>query len=142
MTRRPSASVLVTSTVVPSYMVRMSLGLWAPPPVRFSARASQAVTRTGRPRRAAAVTAARTVAAPAMSDFISGMEAAGFRLRPPESKVMPLPTSATWAAAWSGAHSRRTRRGGFTEPWPTPSRPPNPPSSSAASSRTSTSRAS
>ena len=35
-----------------------------------------------------------TAAAPAMSPFISHMWSPGFRLMPPESKVMPLPTRA------------------------------------------------
>ena len=139
-TRRPSASVFVTSTVVPSYMVMMSLGRWAPPPGMFSASASQASTRTASSWRAAARTTPRTVAAPAMSDFISGMEAGCLRDRPPESKVMPLPTRATRERARRGAQVTRTRRGGRAEPRPTPTMPPKPPSSSAASSRTSASR--
>ena len=38
---------------------------------------------------------AATAAAPAMSDFISHMPCAGLIDKPPESNVMPLPTSAT-----------------------------------------------
>ena len=38
---------------------------------------------------------APTAAAPAMSDFISHMPAAGLMLMPPVSNVMPLPTRAT-----------------------------------------------
>ena len=139
-TRRPSASVFVISTAVPSYMVMMSPGRWAPPPGMFSASASQASTRTASFWRAAARTTPRTVAAPAMSDFISGMEAGCLRDRPPESKVMPLPTRATRERARRGAQVTRTRRGGWAEPRPTPTMPPKPPFSSASSSRTSTSR--
>ena len=145
----------MTSTVVPSNIVMMSLGRWASAPGMFSASASQAVTRIGNVRRAAATTAPNTVAAPAMSDFISGMEAAGLRDRPPESKVMPLPMSATClgrAASLSpsdriplvfspfceGTHSKRTRRAGCTEPWATPRIPPNPCSTSIGVSHTST----
>ena len=136
MTKRPSASVLVTSTVVPSNIVMTSLGRWASAPGMFSASASHAVTRIGSARRAAVTMAPSTVAAPAMSDFISGMDEAGLRDRPPESKVMPLPMRATCLgrpaapspsacepscspealAACSGDHSRRTRRAGCTEP--------------------------
>ena len=136
MTRRPSASVLVTSTVVPSNIVMTSLGRWASAPGMFSASASHAVTRIGSARCAAVTMAPSTVAAPAMSDFISGMDEAGLRDRPPESKVMPLPMRATCLgrpaapspsacepscppealAACSGDHSRRTRRAGCTEP--------------------------
>ena len=47
---------------------------------------------------------------------------------PPESKVIPLPTRTTCRAPSdpSGRHSRRTRRGGRTEPAPTATRPPKP----------------
>ena len=51
-----------------------------------------------------------------MSDFISGMEVAGLRDRPPESKVMPLPISAMRCADRSGTQETRTREGGCTEP--------------------------
>ena len=47
--------------------------------------------------------AASTAAAPAMSHFIVYMLSPGLRLRPPESKVMPLPTSARWDLAPRGA---------------------------------------
>ncbi len=40
-----------------------------------------------------------TEAAPLMSDFIQSIEPAGLRDRPPESKVMPLPTKATFLVA-------------------------------------------
>ena len=84
-------------------MVRTSEGRWAVPDGMFSARASHPLTRTGRPSRAAATTVASTAAAPAMSLFISSMPAAVLMDRPPESKVMPLPTSATYPRAPSGA---------------------------------------
>ena len=60
----------------------------------FSAIGAQAVTLTGSPSRAIAVTAAMTAAAPPMSDFIASIAAGGLSDRPPESNVMPLPTSA------------------------------------------------
>ena len=97
MTRRPSASVLSTSTVLPPQMVSTSDGRCAVPDGMFSARQSQPVTATGRPSRAAASTVCSTAAAPAMSDFMASMPAAGLIEMPPESKVMPLPTSATLA---------------------------------------------
>ena len=59
----------------------------------FSAIGAHTVTLTSRPRRAIAVTAAMTAAAPPMSDFIHSIATAGLSERPPESKVMPLPTS-------------------------------------------------
>ena len=69
----------------------------------FSADGIQPVTRIGRPSSAIALTAPRTAAAPAMSDFISSMLAAGLMEMPPVSKVMPLPTRARCAVAPSGA---------------------------------------
>jgi hypothetical protein len=60
----------------------------------FSAAASQPVTFNGRPSSAIATTAASTAAAPAMSVFIRCMFNAGLIDKPPESNVMPLPTSA------------------------------------------------
>ena len=44
--------------------------------------------------REAATTVCITAAAPAMSSFIVSMPAAGLIDRPPESKVIPLPTRA------------------------------------------------
>ncbi|CAM5430530.1 hypothetical protein SBADM41S_06581 [Streptomyces badius] len=67
---RPSASVLSTSTVLPLYMRSTSPGRVALPEGMFSASASQPVTLTFRPRRAAVTTAANTAAAPLMSHFI------------------------------------------------------------------------
>ncbi len=60
----------------------------------FSAIGAQAVTLTASPSRAIAVIAAMTAAAPPMSDFIHSIAAGGLSERPPESNVMPLPTSA------------------------------------------------
>ena len=71
----------------------------------FSARQSQPVTATGSSRRAAAMTVCSTAAAPAMSDFMASMPSAGLIEMPPESNVMPLPTSATFA--FGRAASRR-----------------------------------
>ena len=84
-TRRPSASVLSTSTVLPLYMRSTSPGRVAEPDGMFSASASQPVTLTARPRRAAATTAANTAAAPLMSHFIVSLWPAGFSEMPPES---------------------------------------------------------
>ena len=73
-----------------------------------------------------------------MSHFIVTMPVDGLMFRPPESKVMPLPTSATDALGAAGAYDIVTIRGGFTEPWPTPTMPPKPPLTSAFSSSTDT----
>ncbi len=61
------------------------------------------MTATGSASSAAASTAAATAAAPAMSHFIVTMPDDGLMLSPPESKVMPLPTSATDAFGDAGA---------------------------------------
>ena len=102
MTRRPSASVLSTSTVLPPRIVMTSDGRCAVPDGMFSARQSQPVTATGSSSCAAATTVLSTAAAPAMSDFIASMPAAGLIEMPPESNVMPLPTSATLALGRDG----------------------------------------
>ena len=43
-----------------------------------------------------------TAAAPAMSAFMLTMPVDVFRERPPESKVMPLPTKARWVTGFFG----------------------------------------
>ena len=50
---------------------------------------------TGSESSAAATVAASTAAAPLMSHFIVSMDFGGLSERPPESKVIPLPTNAT-----------------------------------------------
>ncbi|MNI62646.1 hypothetical protein D3C73_1179760 [compost metagenome] len=60
----------------------------------FSARAATATTSTGAPALARARTAPTTLAAPDMSIFILPMPEPDFSDRPPESKVMPLPSRA------------------------------------------------
>ena len=102
-TSRPSASVLSTSTVVPPYIVSTSPGRIAVPETMFSAIGANVVTLIGSPSRAIASVAWITAAAPAMSDFMSFIEAAGLMVSPPESKVMPLPTSARCTFAPRGA---------------------------------------
>src|ERR1700722_11312916 len=73
-----------------------------------------------------------------MSHFIVSMDFGGLSGSPPESNVMPLPTNATVRVASGCMYDSRTSRGGLTDPWPTPMRPPYPPSASAVSSSTST----
>ncbi len=105
----------------------------------FSAIGTVAVTSTGRRSAAHASTAPTTAAAPPMSDFIQPMFAV-LMFRPPESNVMPLPTSATFATGLAGRWARRTSRGGRDEPEPTARIAPNLPRLSARSSSTSTCR--
>ncbi len=95
--------MLSTSTVVPPYIVSTSPGRRAAPETMFSAIGAKVVTLSGRPSRAIASVAWTTAAAPAMSDFMSFMDEAGLIVRPPESKVIPLPTSARCACAPRGA---------------------------------------
>ena len=95
-TSRPSASVFSTSTVDPLRMVSTSPGLRARAPGMFSAIGAMAVTRTRTARSAQAERAAITIAAPLMSVFMVDIPSAVLRERPPESKVMPLPTRTTW----------------------------------------------
>src|SRR5665648_1025431 len=135
-TKRPSASVLSTSTVFPPRWVITSDGRCALPDGMFSARQSHPVTLTGSSSAAAASTVCSTAAAPAMSSFIVTMPLAGLIDSPPESNVIPLPTIATERLARAGAQLSRTRRGGRTEPCPTATRPPYPPATSALSSST------
>ena len=73
-----------------------------------------------------------------MSHFIVSMDFGGLSERPPESKVIPLPTNATVLVASGCVYESRTSRGGRVEPMPTPMRPPYPAAASAASSSTST----
>ena len=73
-------------------------------------------TRTGTSSPGSAHIAATTAAAPAMSHFMSIIESAGLIDRPPESNVMPLPTSAIVStASASGAPSAA---GSSTSPTP------------------------
>ncbi len=61
----------------------------------FSAAATSPITRTGQPTSASAAIVAITTAPPVMSRFMLIIAAPGLMVRPPVSKVMPLPTSAT-----------------------------------------------
>ncbi len=82
--------------VLPLRVVRTSPGLMADPPGMFSVNGVMAVILIREPRAAAASTAPSTAAAPPMSVFMVSMPVAVLSDRPPESKVMPLPTRARW----------------------------------------------
>ncbi len=88
----------MTSTVVPPYWVSTSPGRCAVDDGMFSAIGTVAVTSAATPSFAASTTVATTAAAPAMSEVIASIPAAGLMEMPPVSKVMPLPTSATFGA--------------------------------------------
>ncbi|MCY1452223.1 hypothetical protein D9M71_691320 [compost metagenome] len=82
-----------------------------------------------------------TLAAPHMSNFISSMPRPGFRLMPPVSKVMPLPTSTCGASSFlAPLYCRTISRGGCSLPWDTARKEPMPSSRSFFSSSTSTFR--
>ncbi len=94
-TRRPSASVLLTSEVRPPKWVITSPGRIAEPLTEFSAAGTRPTTRTGQSTSRSAAMVAMTAPPPLMSRFIVSMPSLGLMSRPPLSKVMPLPTSTT-----------------------------------------------
>ena len=102
-TSRPSASVLITSMVCPDIERTTSPGRCALPDGMFSTRPTTPTASTWAPRAASARIRPITVAAPAMSHFISSMLAAGLIEMPPVSKVTPLPTKASGAGCASPA---------------------------------------
>ena len=115
-----------TSTVLPESVFRTSPGFCAVPEGMFSVAAMMPTMRTGSRRTAATLTVARTAAAPDMSYFICSIFAAGLRLKPPESKVIPLPQRANVAFARRGAYSMTMNCAGWALPCATPTMPPNP----------------
>mmetsp|Transcript_3777 Transcript_3777/g.8912 ORF Transcript_3777/g.8912 Transcript_3777/m.8912 type:complete len:270 (-) Transcript_3777:963-1772(-) len=125
--RRPSASVLITSTFFPLEAVRMSPGRIARSETMFSHAATMKSTATPlgfwRPM---ALAAPRTAALPPMSNFIISIMDPGpaLRLYPPESKVRPLPTRETrFSTSPSGLYERWMNLGSPSPgllPWATP----------------------
>ena len=89
---RPSASVLLTSTVLPFSWVMMSPGRIERPEGMFSVEGTTATMSRSMPSSAIAPIASITAAPPDMSIFISCMPADGLIEMPPESKVTALPT--------------------------------------------------
>jgi hypothetical protein len=70
-----------------------------------------------------------TVAAPVMSYFISSMFSPGFREMPPESNVIPFPTSASRPfdlTLRGGVYFRTMSFGGSSDPRETPRNDPMP----------------
>ena len=115
--RRPSASVLRISTVCPDIVRTMSPGLVAVPLGRFSQVGTTPTRLIGSFSSATACNTPSTVAAPHMSYFISSIAPAGLMEMPPESKVIPLPTSTTGLApARPPRYCSTIKRGGSTEP--------------------------
>ena len=93
----------------------------------FSAQGIAAMTLILGLRSAITFIVARMEAAPAMSSFISSMPLASLIDRPPESKAMPLPVSATGVARPAPVYRSSIIRGGLALPCPTPRIPPKPP---------------
>ncbi len=79
--------------VMPAMLVTTSPGFVAVPLGRFSQAATMPTTFRRGFSSAMALIVPSTLAAPHMSNFISSMPAPGLMEMPPESKVMPLPTS-------------------------------------------------
>jgi hypothetical protein len=103
MTSRPSASMFITSTVLPPRMVSTSPSRVADPEGMLSVHISQAVTAVWHSRSRKAVIAPRISPAPDMSTFIVAWTASlGFKLIPPESYITPLPTRARGPAGPPG----------------------------------------
>ena len=118
-TRRPSASVLITSTVCPDMEETMSPGRWAVPEGMFSTRPQTPTTLDLALRAASTRMRPMTTPAPPMAYFMSSMPLAGLIEIPPLSKVTPLPTRAIGALSLAfGAplHCRTRSRGSTAEP--------------------------
>ena len=93
-TSLPSASVFNISTVLPDIVLTTSPGFVALLPGIFSALATTPIILIGSFNSETTCIVAITLAAPHISNFISSIVAGGFKLIPPVSKVIPLPTIA------------------------------------------------
>src|SRR5438477_611579 len=82
------------------------------------------MTRAFTPSSLSVDIAAITAAAPDMSVFIVSIPPAVLSDKPPESKTTPFPTNASVPRGRVGAYSSRRKRGGRSEPLPTPRTPP------------------
>mmetsp|Transcript_2388 Transcript_2388/g.7064 ORF Transcript_2388/g.7064 Transcript_2388/m.7064 type:complete len:294 (-) Transcript_2388:301-1182(-) len=139
ITSRPSASVLFTSTVLPEYMCSTSSGRVDSLDSEFSAMQRTATTRRLHLSSASARKAPRAAPAPPMSRFIPTMAVLPFRLAPPVSYTMPLPTitsAGDSAVAPSPTYSSTTSAGRCSEALPTPHSPPKPLSRSSVPAMT------
>ena len=126
-TRRPSASVLCTSTVLPPWMCSTSPSFVAEPEGMLSVHIKKPVTVLRQPTAPRADIVASTAAAPDMSIFIAAcIGSLGLRLIPPESYMIPLPTRARCplpCAARFGRYVSLIMHGGSELPALTPRRP-------------------
>ena len=135
-TSRPSASVLSTSTVLPPYIVSTSPGRVADAGDhvlghrgvgRDRDRAARARRSRRSPRRPRRPRPCRTSSSPC--------RCAGLMVRPPESKVMPLPTRARCVVGALGRVGQLDQARRAREPGPTPRMPPQPRARRAPSRR-------
>ena len=97
---RPSASVLITSIVLPFEAVKISLATNAFGPIIFSHAATTKWTSTPLgPNAAIACAAPKTAAAPPQSNFINSIMEV-LMLYPPVSNSNPFPTMPTFLCTW------------------------------------------
>ena len=139
-TKRPSASVLITSIVSPFIEVTTSPGRCALPEGIFSTNPTRATTLAAALRLAKDSIVPATTPAPPMSMVMSSMPPAGFREMPPVSKTTPFPIRAKGCAFSAPPfHCMTTTLEGLSDPCPTPIKARMPNFSRSASSNTSTS---
>ena len=101
--RRPSASVLITSIVLPSRLSMTSPGLLARPFMRFSDDGTTPSTLTGRSAFAIAIIAPTTAAPPDMSYFMSSMPFRRLERDPARVEREPLANERHWGLTLGAA---------------------------------------
>ncbi len=116
--RRPSASVLPISTVMPLRVLSTSSGRKALPETEFSTAGTSTRRRTFSFAAITIEASASTCAAPPMSFFMVSMPEAGLRSSPPLSKHTPLPTRVILGAS-ALPQTRSIRQGLRAEARPT-----------------------
>ena len=126
-TNLPSASVLSISIVLPDIVLTISPGFCAFPPGMFSVAGTTAITFIRGCNSAIANILDITAPPPAMSPFISPILVAGLIEIPPESNVIPFPTSASLFGLFGfPLYSKTINLGSSFEPFATPSNAPIP----------------
>src|SRR5437867_2755838 len=126
--RRPSASVLMISIVLPKWLFTTSPGFTAVPDGRFSVAGMRPTTLSFGLRAPSTSNVPSTAAAPDMSNFMSSMFCAGLIEIPPESNVTPFPTRTMGGAASPAPrYSSTMKRGSCSVPCATASSAPMPP---------------
>ena len=136
--KRPSASVDMTSIVLPLAAVSISSGTIASFPIRLSVAATMVITLALSSRRAIPSIAETTAAAPAISTFIPGILVGVFNEYPPVSYITPFPTRAVYGDFPSLLYLIAINLGSSVDPLLTPKYAPIFISSMACLSYTST----